>query len=118
VQSEAEPRWLLEKRVSEENDFSDNAARFYSDGKTTIIAEVGDVMPDGGTLAKVGTAGQDIAMNNAGDVVFDGMLTDGTSDLPLAPWTAFAGREDRNSSEGDMPFGGCKQQYQVRSSHS
>jgi len=83
VQSEAEPRWLLEKRVSEENDFSDNAARFYSHGKTTIIAEVGDVMPDGGTLAKVGTAGQDIAMNNAGDVVFDGMLTDGTQAIYL-----------------------------------
>jgi len=65
------------------NDFSDNAALFYSHGRTTVIAEVGDVMPDGGTLAKVGTAGQDIAMNNAGDVVFDGMLTDGTQAIYL-----------------------------------
>ena len=65
------------------NDFSDDAALFYSHGRTIKVAEVGDTMPDGKTLAKVGPYGQDIAMNNAGDVVFDATLTDGTQALYL-----------------------------------
>ena len=65
------------------HDFSDDAALFYSHGRTTVIAEVGDRMPDGKTLAKVGTAGLDIAMNNANDVVFDATLTDGTEAIYL-----------------------------------
>jgi len=64
------------------NDFSDDAALFYSHGRTTVIAEVGDVMPDG-ILARVGTSGLDIAMNNAGDVAFDATLTDGTEAVYL-----------------------------------
>jgi len=65
------------------NDFSDDAVLFRTHGRTMVIAEVGDVMPDGETLAKVGTAGQNIAMNNAGDIVFDATLTDSTQAIYL-----------------------------------
>jgi len=60
------------------NDFSDDAVLLYSHGRAVMIAEVGDLMPDGKTLAMVGTSGLDIAMNDFGDVIFDADLTDGT----------------------------------------
>jgi hypothetical protein len=64
-------------------DFSDTAVLLYSGRKTIVIAEAGDVMPDGHTVSLIGTAGQDIAMNNAGDIVFDATLTDGTQAIYL-----------------------------------
>jgi hypothetical protein len=64
-------------------DGSDDAVLLYSHGRTIVIAKTGDSMPDGETLAKVGTAGGDIAMNNAGDIVFDATLTDGTQAIYL-----------------------------------
>jgi len=65
------------------NDFSDDAVLFHRHGKTMVIAEVGDSMPDGGTLAFVGTGGQNIAMNNLGDIVFDATLKDGSQAIYL-----------------------------------
>jgi len=65
------------------NDFSDDAVLLYRRGRATVIAEVGDAMPGGGTLAFVGTTGGDIAMNNPGDIVFDATLTDGTQAIYL-----------------------------------
>ncbi len=65
------------------NDFYDDAVLVRTHGRTMVIAEAGDRMPDGKTLAKVGTAVQDIAMNNVGAVVFDATLTDGTQAIYL-----------------------------------
>jgi hypothetical protein len=64
-------------------DLSDDAVLLYSHNHTVVIAATGDSMPDGGTLAVVGTAGGDIAMNNPGDIVFDATLTDGTQAIYL-----------------------------------
>ena len=65
------------------NDFSDDAVVLYSHGRTVMIAETGDRMPDGKTLAKVGTGGEYIAINNFGDIVFDADLTDGSEAIYL-----------------------------------
>ena len=73
----------FEADFSPAHDFSDDAALLYSSGKTIVIAEAGDVMPDGHTLSFIGTAGQDIAMNDAGDIVFDATLTDGSQAVYL-----------------------------------
>lgn len=64
-------------------DFSDDGVFLYSHGRTSVIAKTGDSMPDGHTVAKIGTAGADISMNNAGDIVFDATLTDGTQAIYL-----------------------------------
>jgi hypothetical protein len=44
-----------------------------------VIAKPGDSLPAGGTFATTGFFNQNVAMNNAGDIVFNALLTDGTT---------------------------------------
>ncbi len=68
--------------LSQANDGSGHAVFFYTHGKTIPIAWPGVSMPGGGTYLNT-YAGQDVAVNGRGDIVFSATLTDGTQGIYL-----------------------------------
>jgi hypothetical protein len=53
------------------------AVFLYSGGKITAIARPGDAMPSGGNLLNASIVGANVHINDAGDVVFSGVLDTG-----------------------------------------
>jgi hypothetical protein len=68
--------------LSTANDGSGHAVFFYTHRKTIPIAWPGASMPGGGTFLNT-YAGQDIAVNSRGEIVFSATLADGTQGIYL-----------------------------------
>ena len=69
--------------VSLAGDFSEPSVFFHSKGRTIVIAAPGHYMPGGGRFARTGFNNQSVAINNAGDIVFNAALMDGTQGIYL-----------------------------------
>lgn len=67
--------------VSPNGDFTEPSVLLYSKGKTIVIAAPGYALPGGGHFARTGFNNQSVAINNAGEIVFNAALVDGAQGI-------------------------------------